>query len=247
MTDTAKPKKTSPARPPRAKTPKGGKKKPKPQPRQTSASRVTLFVESYLATGNITASARAAGYQGNDRVVATLGGRLLRKVETQTALSARIKELAGEMGAREVQLRLWRAASFDVGDLLTDEDVADWLMPDAKTVLTLPNDIHGPDGSKLLRRYTRTVPDLRRAREKGATGQIKSLSFYPDGSIKSISTEDRANTLDRLLKITRVLEPDTDPTTALALALQQAFGAGAREEGQTRASAWRANLSNEGG
>lgn len=250
MTDTAK---KTPARPPRAKTikggkgGKGGKKKPKAPPRQTPASRVTLFVESYLATGNGTEAARAAGYTGTDAHLSNQSWRLLRKAETQAALAVRIKELAGEIGAREVQMRLWRAAAFDVGDLLADEAVADWLMPDAKTILTLPDSAHGPDGSKLLRRYVRTVPDLRRAREKGATGQIKSLSFYPDGSVKSISTEDRAAALDRLAKITRLLEPEQDSATTLALALQQAFGPGVRQDGQSRAAEWRANLSNEGG
>jgi len=42
-------------------------------------------------------------------------------------------------------------------------------------------------------------------------------------------------------------EPETSATEALALALSQVLGAGAREDGQARAATWRANLSNEGG
>jgi len=42
-------------------------------------------------------------------------------------------------------------------------------------------------------------------------------------------------------------EPETSATEALALALSQVLGAGAREDGQARAAEWRANLSNEGG
>lgn len=240
----------TPARPPAtSKTPKGGKKRPKPPPRETSASRLVVFLEHYIATGNGTEAARAAGYRGTEAHLANQAWRLLRKAEVKEALGVRIKDLAGSAGAQEVQLRLWRAAAYDLADLLVEELVVDYLAPgDKGVIVTLPADVPPPDGLRRLRGYTRVVPDLLKAKAKGVTAQIKGVTFYPDGSVKSLSLEDRAGALDKLLRITRVLEPDADPARSLALALQQAFGAGVQAAGAAKAAAWRAGLHDgEGG
>lgn len=241
--------KTSARPPATGKTSKGSKKKPKHVPRETPASRVAIFVEHYIATGHLAESARAAGYKGDIKTLSLSGSRLLDKAGTQELLKARLKQLTGEVGAQEVQLRLWRAAAYDLADLLTEELVVDYLVPGPKgTLVTLPASVLPPEGLTRLREYTRVVPDLLKAKAKGVTAQIKGVTFYPDGSVKSLSLEDRAGALDKLLRITRVLEPDADPARSLALALQQAFGAGVQAAGEGKAKAWRAGLHDgEGG
>lgn len=242
-------------RPASSKAPKGGKK-PKAQrasksvapERRIPEARRKLFVEAYLATRSCVEAARQAGYKGDSVTLSATGSRLLGNADIKEAISKRIAALADKLGATELQIQLWHAASFDPSPYFTIEAVEEWFVPGAKpaTVVT-PKGAQMPDGCIKLREFERCVPDLAQAKREGALHVLRSASFFPDGSVKALSFEDRATARKELAKITKLLAPEQDPATALALALQQAFGAGVRQDGQARAAEWRANLSNEGG
>lgn len=78
-------------------------------------NRQKAFVEAYLANGfNATQAAITAGYSA--KTAYSQGSRLLRNVEVQTAIQARMKDLA--MSADEAMLRLSQQGRGRVADFL---------------------------------------------------------------------------------------------------------------------------------
>lgn len=78
------------------------------------------FINAYLSNGfNATEAARAAGYEGNDVTLASVGYENLRKPQIALEVSARFNEAA--MSANEVLFRLSEIASGKVTDFV-DED-----------------------------------------------------------------------------------------------------------------------------
>jgi phage terminase small subunit len=80
-------------------------------------NRQRQFIEHYLATWNASEAARRAGFTGEP---ATIGGRLLRKVEVQEAIEKRMEENA--MKANEVLHRIADVARVNMGDFVTVHD-----------------------------------------------------------------------------------------------------------------------------
>ena len=70
-----------------------------------------MFIEEYLKDGNATRSAKAAGY--SERTAYAAGSRLLKNVEVQAAIKARMKERG--MSSDEVVMRLSDHARADLG------------------------------------------------------------------------------------------------------------------------------------
>jgi phage terminase small subunit len=69
-----------------------------------------VFVEAYLRTWCAAEAARTAGYAHPDRQ----GSRLLKNVEVQAAIEARLKDMA--MGADEILARMTDQAQANIGD-----------------------------------------------------------------------------------------------------------------------------------
>jgi phage terminase small subunit len=78
------------------------------------------FVEAYLQTWNATEAARVAKYAHPGRQ----GHRLLKNVEIQKTIKARLAEMA--MDADEVLVRLSQQATADISDFLKDGGGIDW-------------------------------------------------------------------------------------------------------------------------
>jgi phage terminase small subunit len=80
-----------------------------------------MFVEYYLGECrfNGTAAARAAGYEGDDNVLAVTASRLLRNAKVRALIDSRISEAA--MSANEVLSRLSEIARGRVTDFVDDD------------------------------------------------------------------------------------------------------------------------------
>jgi phage terminase small subunit len=79
----------------------------------TLSKKRQLFVNEYLKTFNATQAARAAGYSGNDNVMAQRGYELVRNSEIRDIISKRLQESA--MSADEVLQRLAEHARSEHG------------------------------------------------------------------------------------------------------------------------------------
>lgn len=78
-----------------------------------------LFIEYYLQCLNATEAARLAGYRGTDASLATIGWRLLRKVEIRAEIDRRLKER--HLSADEVLAGLADIASMTMADFIDPE------------------------------------------------------------------------------------------------------------------------------
>src|SRR5262245_66584523 len=72
--------------------------------------RETLFVEAYLGDcrGNASAAARAAGYTGTDHSLWTMASRVLRNVEVQSRIRARVEEITSDTSV--ILYEMWGVA-----------------------------------------------------------------------------------------------------------------------------------------
>lgn len=81
------------------------------------------FVREYLRDGNGTAAARRAGYDGDDRSLASIASENLRKLEVSEAIEGlRQKQFQRlELSSERVLRELARLAFVDIGDAFTAE------------------------------------------------------------------------------------------------------------------------------
>lgn len=78
------------------------------------------FVDAYLDSFNLTKAAKVAGYQGDDKSLASIGWENFRKLEISEAIKQRLSEKA--MSADEVLARLADIGRGDISDFLDIKD-----------------------------------------------------------------------------------------------------------------------------
>ncbi|MGH9811541.1 MAG: terminase small subunit [Candidatus Acidiferrales bacterium] len=82
-------------------------------------ARQQRFAEVYQ--GNATEAARKAGYEGTDASLATMGQRLLRKVEIRRAIATREKtERREHIATRQERQQFWSAVMADRREKMRD-------------------------------------------------------------------------------------------------------------------------------
>ena len=82
-----------------------------------------IFATEYLKHFNATRAARAAGYSGNDNVMAQMGHKLVRDGKIAEIIEARLKESA--MSADEVLMRLGEQARAEYSEYINEQAEVD--------------------------------------------------------------------------------------------------------------------------
>lgn len=155
---------------------------PKTDDKKLTAKQVA-FVAHYMACHNATEAAKRAGYAGTEKSLATIGWENLRKLEIQTEIQRRTREIMPEP---EIVQRYADMARNDLGNYFTigEEEV---VLETTETVEVVdPGDAVQP---KIIeRRVTKTIAkrpivllDLRKAKRDNKLKLVKKYSTGPTG------------------------------------------------------------------